>query len=307
MVYSISLYIDPIDASTPNPDTDYYRLVATSGSLVHVETFAQRSLGGALDSVIELLDGNGVRLNNCVSPSYTSSCLNDDVNSTTTDSALDYKVPGAAGTQQTFYVHVLDWRGDARPDMRYYLNVSGVVDALKIMTSLGIGATRGVSYSQQMTSTGGTGTIAWAVDSGALPTGWTLSPAGALGGTATADGTYTFTIRATDSGNPSQVAKAQYAVLIADPVVITSSANMPNACMNNPYSFTVTASGGVAPLVFSFSSLAWPTVNLDSHTGIFSGTPTVLGTFTGFVGVNDSAAPSSGQSQTVTLTVVNCP
>jgi hypothetical protein len=33
------------------------------------------------------------------------------------DSALDFKAPGAANTNTTFYVHVFDWRGDARPDM----------------------------------------------------------------------------------------------------------------------------------------------------------------------------------------------
>lgn len=307
VIYSISPYIDPMDAATANPDTDYYRLVATAGSVVHVETFAQRSLGGSLDSVIELLDGNGARLAHCVSPTYVSSCLNDDIDATTTDSALDYMVQGTAGTQQTFYVHVLDWRGDARPDMQYYLNVSGVVEPLKITTNLGAGTTRGVSYNQQMTSSGGTGTVTWALDSGTLPTGWTLSAAGALSGTATTDGTYTFTIRATDAANPAQVAKAQYTLLIAEPVAITSPATMPNACLNQPYQFTVTTTGGIPPITFSFFSLSWTTIFFDQYTGIFSGTPGILGTYTGKMGAGDSATPPSVQGQTVSLTVVNCP
>src|SRR5205085_6103420 len=97
-----------------------------------------------------LLDVGGRRLQNCVQPSYLSVCLNDDVDSTTSDSALDFRAPGLPTTQTTFYLHVLDWRGDARPDMQYFLNISGVVEPLTISpSSLGLGATRGVNYQQQ--------------------------------------------------------------------------------------------------------------------------------------------------------------
>ena len=276
IVLSISPYIDPISATTPNPDSDYYRLVADAGSPVHVETFAQRSWGvDTLDSVIELVDQNGVRLQTCGQPAYTSTCLNDDIDATTLDSALDLKVPGTAGTQKTFYAHVFDWRG--------------------------------VSYQQQMSSTGGTGTVAWSVTSGALPMGWTLTAAGVLSGVATTDGTYSFTIRAQDAANPPQTAQAQYTLLIAEPVVITSSPAFPNACANQPYSFTVTTSGGIPPIQFSFFSLSWVAINLNQSTGTFSGTTSVTGTFAGSFGAIDSAQPPSTSGQSVTLTVVNCP
>jgi len=308
-VLSISPYIDPVNAATPNPDTDYYRLVANAGSTVHVETFAQRSWGAdTLDSVIELLDSNGARLQSCVAPGYGASCINDDIDATTLDSALDMKVPGAAGTQTTFYVHVFDWRGDARPDMQYYLNISGVMEPLTITsTNIGAGSTRGVNYSQQMTSTGGTGSVTWALDSGSLPPGWALTSSGLLSGVATNDGTYTFTIRATDSGNPPEIARAQYTMIIAEPLVITSSATLPNACANQPYSFTVQTSGGLPPINFGFSSLAWISINFNTSTGTFSGTTSATGTFTGQLSAQDSAKPPSGQVQTITLTVVNCP
>ena len=308
-VLSISPYIDPINATTPNPDTDYYRLIANAGSTVHVETFAQRSWGAdTLDSVIELLDGNGARLQSCVAPGFTSSCINDNLDATTLDSALDFRVPGAAGTQTTFYVHVFDWRGDARPDMQYYLNISGVLEPLTITsTNIGSGSTRGVNFSQQMTSTGGTGSITWSLDSGTLPSGWTLTPSGLLGGVAITDGTYTFTIRATDSGTPAETARAQFTMIIAEPLVITSSATLPNACANQPYSFTVQTSGGLPPINFGFFSNAWISINFDTSTGTFSGTTNVTGTFTGKVSAQDSARPPSGQIQTITLTVVNCP
>jgi hypothetical protein len=308
VVLSISPYIDPVNASTPNPDTDYYRLVANAGATVHVETFAQRSWGAnTLDSVIEMLDQNGTRLQTCGLPSFNSSCLNDNIDATTLDSALDFKVPGAVGTQMTFYVHVLDWRGDARPDMQYYLNISGVNEPLKITTSLGMGSTRGVNYQQQMASTGGTGNVSWSVTAGALPIGWSLSSTGLLSGIATTDGNYSFTIQARDSSNPPQTAQVQYTLLIAEPVTITSSPTFPNACVNKPYSFTVATSGGIPPIQFSFSSNAWVAINLNQSTGTFSGTTNVIGTFTGSLGAIDGAQPYSTAGQTVTLTVVNCP
>lgn len=308
VVLSISPYIDPINTSTPNPDTDYYRLVANAGTTVHVETFAQRSWGAnTLDSVIELLDQNGTRLQTCGLSSFTSSCLNDDIDATTLDSALDFKVPGTVGTQMTFYVHVLDWRGDARPDMQYYLNISGVNEPLKITTSLGIGTTRGVNYQQQMATTGGTGNVSWSVTTGALPTGWSLSSTGLLSGVATTDGSYSFTIQAHDSANPPQTAQVQYTLLVAEPVTITSSSTFPNACVNKPYSFTVTTSGGIPPIQFSFISNSWVAINLNQSTGTFSGTTNVTGTFTGSLGAIDGAQPYSTTGQTVTLTVVNCP
>jgi hypothetical protein len=305
LVFSISPYIDPINAATPNPDTDFYKLVASGGSLVHVETFANSYL---LDTVLEILDGNGHRYVVCSAPSYNSTCLNDNKSATSLDSALDFKVPGSTATQTTFYAHIFDWRGDARPDFLYYLNISGVVEPITISpTSLGLGATRGVSYSQQFTAQGGTGNVTWSLAGGSFPPGWSISASGLLSGIATADGSYTFVIQATDSAQPPQTRRAQYSLAISEPVHVIIPAVWPNACVNQPYSITVATTGGLAPISFGFYSDRWVTVNLSQLTGTFSGTPTVLGTFTGSVGAIDSSQPPSVDGHAVSLTVVTCP
>jgi hypothetical protein len=62
----------------------------------------------------------------------------------------------------------------------------------------------GQAFSQTLTASGGTAPYTFSVASGALPTGTTLSVAGGLGlvsGTPTTNGTYTFTIRASDANN----------------------------------------------------------------------------------------------------------
>ncbi|HEV8385864.1 MAG TPA: putative Ig domain-containing protein, partial [Candidatus Acidoferrales bacterium] len=166
---------------------------------------------------------------------------------------------------------------------------------------------RGVSYQQQFSTQGGTGATSWSVSAGSLPPGWSLSSSGLLSGIATTNGTYTFTIQATDSANPPQTTTAQYALLIADPLTITSPAVWPDACSGQPYSFAIQTAGGVPPIHFGFFSSGWVAINLDTSTGIFSGTSTFIGTVTGTVSAGDSAQPMSGQVQQVTLHIVSCP
>jgi len=59
--------------------------------------------------------------------------------------------------------------------------------------------TIGVAYSQPLAATGGTSPYTWEISSGSPPPGLSLSASsGVLGGTPTAVGTYTFTVRVTD-------------------------------------------------------------------------------------------------------------
>ncbi|MDG4808904.1 fibronectin type III domain-containing protein [Micromonospora sp. WMMD1120] len=61
-----------------------------------------------------------------------------------------------------------------------------------------------VEYQYQLTVAGGTAPYAWSVSAGSLPAGLTLDPAtGLLSGTPTASGTFSFTVRVTDSFNQS--------------------------------------------------------------------------------------------------------
>ena len=128
-----------------------------------------------------------------------------------------------------------------------------------------------------------------------------LSSAGAITGSATTNGTYTFSAKATDSGAPPQTKTVQETIRVGDPVVITSSPRLPDACLHQPYSFTRQTSGGIPPLLWTFFSNSW-VLPLDQTTGTFSGTPAILGTFTGSVG-----ATTNGDGQQISLTVKSCP
>ncbi len=126
---SISPFADP-PTGAANPDNDFYAITANPGAIVTIETTAQRlTPPSPVDSVIEILDSTGTRHATCSAYTwgpFSSPCLNDDnVFNSTVDSKLIFKVPGTPGTPVSFYVRVLDWRGDARPDLIYDITISG--------------------------------------------------------------------------------------------------------------------------------------------------------------------------------------
>jgi Putative Ig domain len=310
---SISPYDDPPDGTPAPGDNDYYKLVSLGGATVHVETNAKRPLPtNTLDTVIEIVDGNGQQLSACRQPgdtgtSFNSDCINDDIGGSpyVQDSALDYHVPGPTNIPSTFYVRVLDWRGDARPDMTYTLNVSGLAAPLTISTAYLAPAARGILYSQNLSSANGAGGVTWSIDSGALPPDLSLGGGGLVGGTPTTNGTYSFTVRATDSANPPQTTTRDFTIEVVDLLAISSPAVWPDACLNQPYSFAAQTSGGAPPVIWGFQSLGWVRINMQDNTGVFSGTPDMTGTFTGKLNATDATGNTAWQD--VTLTIKTCP
>ncbi len=139
---SISPYADLNGNAAP--DQDYYKITALSGATITVETYAVRltDVQSEVDTVIEILDGSGNRYTSCRDPigdnpgtlpiaqdltpyAYDDECINDDLQPGLTDSRLTFRVPGTLGQPLTFYVHVLDWSGSARPDYLYDISIGG--------------------------------------------------------------------------------------------------------------------------------------------------------------------------------------
>jgi hypothetical protein len=117
---SISPAGDP--SGTFDPDEDYYSVTTTADSIVTVDIDAQVN-GSPVDTVIEFVNASGAQLNRCVAPAYATACESDDEQpGVSLDSLLQVQVNGAT----TFYIHVVDWGSNARPDMLYDLSISGV-------------------------------------------------------------------------------------------------------------------------------------------------------------------------------------
>ncbi len=123
-------------------DTDYYVATANGGVTVTVQVMHDRTRlpESPMDPVLEIVNASGQRLTTCRNqgtddgvtgaPDTTPNAFNDvclvDDNflGFDIDSSLELRIP--AGAAQTFYIHVLDFSGDARPDLTYQLSVNGV-------------------------------------------------------------------------------------------------------------------------------------------------------------------------------------
>lgn len=290
---SISPALD--STGTLAPDTDYYKLIAQAGSTIHVETFAKRSnSNNPLDTVIEVTDVNGGRFSTgCNQPGgsttdFTSPCLNDDISASphVQDSALDYKVPGTSGTQ-SFLVHVLDWSGNARPDMQYTLQISGAIDPL-VFSFAGPGSFYCiVSTSCNLTImvNGGAPPITYSVSSGTLPSGIAFS-GNTLSGTPTSTGTYNFTITATDTAK--QTASQQESITVVGKLALVTS-SLPSATVNIANTVQLQATGGQPPYSWSISGMlpASLLASVDS-TGKLTYVATQAGTYSIPVAVYDN-------------------
>ena len=88
---------------------------------------------------------------------------------------------------------------------------------LEITTASLPTGTVGQSYSQPLAASGGNAPRWWTVDTGELPPGIGLSAAGALAGTPTSTGTYTFSAKVSDSSPPPLTATRSFTVTVSAP------------------------------------------------------------------------------------------
>jgi hypothetical protein len=135
-------------------------------------------------------------------------------------------------------------------------------------------ATINTAYTASLTATGGTAPYTWKVSSGALPSGLSLSAAGVISGTPTVSGSSSFTAQVVDGGSPSQNATISLQLQISGgPLRITTTA-LPGGQEGMPYSFQLSATGGVPPYVWSIDpNSPLPGGLTLSSSGLISGTP----------------------------------
>jgi len=132
----------------------------------------------------------------------------------------------------------------------------------------------GDAYSHQYTADGDT-PITWSIISGTLPAGLSMDSAGLISGTPTADGSYQFTVQASNThGNETLIETVD---IVVDPAAVPSITNAaPDGAVGVAYSHQYTASGDT-PITWSIlNGVLPPGLTLDSD-GLLSGTPTAGG------------------------------
>ena len=138
------------------------------------------------------------------------------------------------------------------------------------------GADVGTAYSQTITASGGTSPYTSSLSSGSLPSGLTLSSAGALSGTPAAGtvGTYTFTVTATDSATGTHnTGSRSYTLYVYDATIATTKSASGTSATTS--SFTLNANTTYA--VFAYAKSGAVSAAISST---FSGSPAItqLGT-----------------------------
>jgi hypothetical protein len=207
----------------------------------------------------------------------------------------------SSGNTYTFTVTVVVGTQTSAP-----VTLTITIFAVPVVTTTSLpNGSIGIAYCQQLAYSGGTGgTATWALASGSLPTGLTLSTtAGTICGTPTVLGAYTFSITVTVG---TQTSVAQPFTVNIYSLYITSGTSATGE-VNLPFSFQLTASGGTAPYTWSLAngSAALPTgLSLNTTTGYITGTPTTAATTTGIiVQAKDSATAPATATQTMTFTI----
>ena len=129
----------------------------------------------------------------------------------------------------------------------------------------------------------------WALESGALPPGVTLSAAGVLSGTPTSEGSYGFVVRA-QSGSP--IDTETYTLSVRQPLTVKSPfgpARPPSSEVGIRLAKTFTATGGSGTYKWALVSGALPAgVVLDTTRGTIAGTPRAAGGFAFGITATDS-------------------
>jgi len=195
-----------------------------------------------------------------------------------------------------------DMFGTARPqgsapDVGAYEYASGPVAPLVTTASLPTGMV-GSAYSATLTATG-TPQITWSVVVGSLPAWASLDQnTGAITGTPNAAGTTNFTVRAHNAAGNSDKALSIIINIATTAPVITTTSPLPGGITNSPYNLTFAASGSDPK---TWTATGVPSGLALATTGVLSGTPTSVGTYTLVVTVANGTLPNNTANFSLTI------
>lgn len=216
--------------------------------------------------------------------------------------------PTATGTY-TLAVTVTDSSVPAKTGSKNLtLTVSpAVAGGLQITTLSLPSGTVGQAYSTVILSSGGTMPYHYSLTATTAP-GMSLQSVGVFSGTPATQGSFSITVRVTDSSVPQQQFSKSFPFTV-NPVgggggsalaITTTSA--PSGKVGDAYLASVAATGGIQPYTFAHTSPAIPGLTYNAN-GSVSGTPQIDGTFVWQVQVTDSAVPPATQSATFSIVI----
>ncbi|NWG14674.1 MAG: putative Ig domain-containing protein, partial [Acidobacteria bacterium] len=190
-------------------EVDFYTFTGTSGQTVRVQVTQQAGPG---TPYFELYDPGNVK-------------IAERGNRWDVISALEAQLTGTG----TYTIRVYD--ADANQTMYYTIFLQclkqcpGEQQPLTITTASPLpAAVVGTAYSQVLAASGGTAPYNWSISGGSLPSGFSLvSSSGAITGTPTATGFFSFTVQVTDSVSATATKAFTLAIAMPNPVPVITA------------------------------------------------------------------------------------
>jgi hypothetical protein len=200
-----------------------------------------------------------------------------------------------AGTSN-FTVRVTDTSGqvDEQP-----LSITIVLPSAPTITTPSLpDGTVTIAYNKQVLATGGTGALAWTVSVGSLPPLLSLNPTtGVISGTPNTEGTFNFTMKATDTLSLFDTRALSIVVNAVPPPLTITTTSLPTGTVGMPYNPTVLqtlqATGGTTPYTWSVTPVLPAPLTLDTSTGEITGTPSAISNTMHTFTVTDSTLPTN--------------
>lgn len=158
---------------------------------------------------------------------------------------------------------------------------------LTISTTSIAAASQNTNYRQLIEARGGFAPYRFRIVNGALASGLSISQTGEITGSATVLGVFNFTVQVSDS--VSSVAEAAFSLEIRPQGPSLVAPVLPVGVLNQIYSSSLTAQGGVGPYTFSLGNGVLPAGITVNSAGLLSGTPLLTGVFPFTLRILDSS------------------
>ncbi|MDV3252792.1 Ig-like domain repeat protein [Devosia sp. BK] len=231
-----------------------------------------------------------------VSYSVTAGALPPGVSLAPTTGMLS-GTPTAAGPFR-FEITVKD--GDYFKSHTFDLNVAP--PGLSLSGSVPLSGRVGVPYTADADATSTLSGSSFVYRLINAPPGLSIDASGAITGTPTTDGSFTFTIQATD-GDGFSVSQGHTLVVSEAFIPLALPASLPDAENGVPYSELVQPTNGTGPFTFQIDAAPDlpPNLSIDNTSGLLFGTPSADGQFSFTITATDNLGNSGSKTYTLTI------
>jgi len=278
-IYSFSVTVSDYSNPVKRTTVQSTLTVGTSSVIPSVLTSSlpNGNMGNAYNQTVTAGGGTGP---------YTFTLTGGLPNGLTLTNGIISGTPTAAGTFN-FSVTATDSKNVKSSARAFTIVITKSVIATTVLPNGNIN----VAYSQPISVSGGITPYTWST-TGTVPPGLSVAN-GVISGTPTTAGTYTFSIVATDSANPTpSVASQSYTVVIGQNLTPSiTTATLPAGAIGTAYSQTIGVVGGTGPYTWNLTGTVPYGVTFAN--GVLSGTPVYGMTFNFTVTVTDSKGVSS--------------